>query len=1168
MIRKVRFFLLLLSFFPFLLLGIGWPLPPGDSVYPLGNNWGNFQDYGGGPYFHNGIDAITVGQHNRPVIAVSKGWVKAWLTIEAELHWRLAICDSNLSFTGRAPGWLYAHIDPNRYHKQEGDSVLPGDTIGYLVYWSVSGFDHIHFARISDTGSLWRRGSSQPQNPTWWFIQNPLTIIQPNTDTVRPVFENARTGQLFAFCRNNSSTYFNDLNNLNGDVDIIAKIYDKTGFSTGNPTWDKLAPYKIKYSIRGRYARIPETLSLIFKYGLPPSGSNEIRVVYKDDATCNSRGDYNNRDYYFIVTNTDGDSLIEMSDTTGKWRTQNFPDDYYWVKVIAEDVCGNWRAESILVKTNNNNPIRDVGVTKILSPTGMVDSGTVIIPACSLYNYGGVNENYRVRMKIGNFYNDTARITNHSPETYRYLTFRPWEVKEVGNHPVSCSTELANDMDLTNDKKSDSVKVQRPVIRDVGCQKILAPTGTIDSGSSVIPACSVYNYGNTQESYSVRMKIGDFYDEVTSVFNHLPGTSYYLTFPPITFNYPRGSYFLSCSTQLFSDTNPANDKKVDSLKIIVKDVGTISLLLPSVIDSGCFITPACSVYNFGDQMASYWVRLKIGNFYLDTVWVANHQPGIPLYYTFSMCQMNEIGTHLASCSTELTGDMHPENNKKAFAINVQRGDFPDVGVKVIVAPKGLINLGEEVIPACTVFNYGNTQESYSVRMKIGDFYNEVTSVSNHLPGTSYYLTFPLWLANQSGVYLVSCSTELFSDRHPENDRKSDTALVIKPSMPAGWIKIGDVPLEPDGKKIKSGGAIVVVNETLYLIKGNNTRNLYKYFFYTTPPPDPFAQLTDSLPLGPSGKNVKKGSAMTTDGRYLYIAKGANTKEFYRYDTKREEPIWETLPPIEGERGLKGGTGLAYLNGYIYLLKGSNTKEFYRYHIQEKFWERRRDALGIKGYGDGSSLVAYDDTSIFLLQGKYNNFYRYHPEKDSWYEKSPLPFYHPQLNRKKKAKEGAALAGFSGLGSIFAFKGGNTNEFWKYEPIRDTWIGLETIHLGPERKRVKGGGSLCASGSENFIKIGALKGNNSTSIWGFFIPDPERIASHPGVTPEKPLPPQSLNLSITSSPAPQFPSVKIYNALGFLIGERKSRGLNLPNGIYFLEVKMGNRIKRQKIIFIK
>ncbi|MEO0053389.1 MAG: M23 family metallopeptidase, partial [candidate division WOR-3 bacterium] len=137
-----------------LIITVFWPVPPENQVHPLGNNWGEFQDYGGGAYFHNGIDILTPDTSGVEVRAVAPGWVKAWGTIQAELHYRIAVCDSPLTFTGRAEGWLYAHIDPNRYHKNLGDPVAAGDIIGYLVAWPVdSSFDHIHFARIPDTGA-------------------------------------------------------------------------------------------------------------------------------------------------------------------------------------------------------------------------------------------------------------------------------------------------------------------------------------------------------------------------------------------------------------------------------------------------------------------------------------------------------------------------------------------------------------------------------------------------------------------------------------------------------------------------------------------------------------------------------------------------------------------------------------------------------------------------------------------------------------------------------------------------------------------------------------------------------------------------------------------------------------------------------------------------------
>ena len=330
-------------------LATNWPLVPLDSVHPLGNNWGNYQDYGGGPYFHNGIDVITPDVHGRRVTAVRHGWVKGWGTIDQELHYRLAICDTSSEFTGRAEGWLYAHIDPYRWHRALGDEVQEGDSIGYLVTWPTDAtFDHCHFARISDTGATWMRFP----DVTWWFVQNPLTIIRPNTDRLAPVIENARTSQKFAFCRNNTNNSYLSYDSLVGEVDIIARVYDKTGYSTGQDTWDKLAPYQIDYSIKRHdgLVVVPWTIAVQFSNTLDGS---LVNVVYKADNVCRSRGDYERRAYYYIITNTDGDSIIESTDVNGEWNTGLVGDTTYWVYVRASDVFGNTTLDSMQVRTVN-----------------------------------------------------------------------------------------------------------------------------------------------------------------------------------------------------------------------------------------------------------------------------------------------------------------------------------------------------------------------------------------------------------------------------------------------------------------------------------------------------------------------------------------------------------------------------------------------------------------------------------------------------------------------------------------------------------------------------------------------------------------------------------------------------------------------------------------------
>jgi hypothetical protein len=335
-----------------------WPLSPQNQVHPLGNGWGEYQNYSSppAPYFHPGIDvmALAVGV---PCYAVAHGWVKAWLTTDAQWHWRLAIADSSLAFTDSCNGYLYAHIDSTRPHASVGDEVNPGDQIGYLVPWPVTGFDHTHHARIRDAGSTWGQGGQAD----WTFVENPLNFISPNTDTAKPVIETAVSGSKFAYFLNNSSTTL-QYNNLSGDVDIVARIYDRFGVAIpGHSTWEKINPYKIEYAIHPPGGSSPRTLSFLFGHYLPWNDVNIVNTVFKNNSPCTTRGDYSNRVYYYIVTNTDGDSTLEVQDTSGAWHTKTVANGPYWVVVYASDQNGNTTPDSQLVTVNNPVGVEELG---------------------------------------------------------------------------------------------------------------------------------------------------------------------------------------------------------------------------------------------------------------------------------------------------------------------------------------------------------------------------------------------------------------------------------------------------------------------------------------------------------------------------------------------------------------------------------------------------------------------------------------------------------------------------------------------------------------------------------------------------------------------------------------------------------------------------------------
>ncbi len=385
---------LLIALFPCLLFSTGWPVADIDAARPVGNSWGAIQTfYPDAPYLHPGIDVmgVTVGQ---PVFAVAPGVVKAWVTISAEFHWRLAIADTETSDS--CDGWLYAHIDPTRDHVEVGEIVETGDLIGFVVPWP-GGFDHCHWARIRSAGATWY--------PDWLFIDNPWPELLPKGDTLPPSFTNALENQLFAFRENNSNNYLSSAN-LQGDVDIIARIHDKTGEyweDVPDTGWENLAPYEVFYEIHGERSLGP--IRSFVLDGYLQDISQHVDLFYSYDNVCHSdfSDGYTNRKYFYILTNTDGDSLREPEDYDSCWHTAEFPDGDYWVVVTAKDAAGNSSIDSMQVFLNNGNSYvventDDAFPFEILTPTVIVGRELSVVSRsgniCRIFDVSGRQVEY------------------------------------------------------------------------------------------------------------------------------------------------------------------------------------------------------------------------------------------------------------------------------------------------------------------------------------------------------------------------------------------------------------------------------------------------------------------------------------------------------------------------------------------------------------------------------------------------------------------------------------------------------------------------------------------------------------------------------------------------------------------------------------------------------
>ena len=329
---------------------VPWPFFPFDSMRTVWNHYE--QHMGSSPsstYLHQGLDLITpIGE---PTYSVIDGYVKLVLTIGGASYWRTAISDTQIA--GRSDGWLSAHLIENTIQFDIGDTVQIHDYLGDIIYWSAD-WGHIHFVNISDSGLVWYYNDGE-----WGINFNPSLVLTPYPDVTAPYIDDAFAWSKFAFAVNESSTYLQP-DSLFGEIDIIVKVVDYVGDSEWQQpaytTW-----YTIKSLANGQIIK-PKTLGHILnhKYDFYESGNYQpyAGVIYqRDNILLPSSWMDTNRNFYHNLTNSNGDSLIELSEKALAFDTDNYPDGDYRIIVEVYDEAGNFDIDSMDVKFKNGNPV-------------------------------------------------------------------------------------------------------------------------------------------------------------------------------------------------------------------------------------------------------------------------------------------------------------------------------------------------------------------------------------------------------------------------------------------------------------------------------------------------------------------------------------------------------------------------------------------------------------------------------------------------------------------------------------------------------------------------------------------------------------------------------------------------------------------------------------------
>ena len=152
-----------------------------------------------------------------------------------------------------------------------------------------------------------------------------------------------------------------------------------------------------------------------------------------------------------------------------------------WVKNIAGDHNqANDTASGACEVMHVESP--DAGVTRIVFPTGVLDTGTAVSPIAVVRNFGPTSLSFRAWFRIldeggSAVYSNNYLVSALPSGDSLALQFDEWlRPHAVGSYSTRCSTFVAGDVNTTNDTLGGLFSVVAAA-RDVGALGVIAPTG-------------------------------------------------------------------------------------------------------------------------------------------------------------------------------------------------------------------------------------------------------------------------------------------------------------------------------------------------------------------------------------------------------------------------------------------------------------------------------------------------------------------------------------------------------------------------------------------------------------------------------------------------------------------------------------------------------------------
>jgi|GEM_PF-239078 len=787
----------------------------------------------------------------------------------------------------------------------------------------------------------------------------------------------------------------------------------------------------------------------------------------------------------------------------------------------------------------------DAQTVSIIGPTGTVNQGTVIAPSATVRNNGNTTQTFTVKFVIGAGYADSVTITNLGAGATTTATFANWTAGPLGSLATSCSTRLAGDLVSSNDKVTGTVFVQS---LDAQTVAIVAPTGTVNQGTVIAPSATVRNNGNTTQTFTVKFVIGAGYADSVTIANLGAGATTTATFANWTAG-PLGSLATSCSTRLAGDMNSSNNKATGTVFVQSLDAQTVAIVAPTgTVNQGTVIAPSATVRNNGNTTQTFMVKFVIGAGYADSVTITGLGAGATTTATFANWTAGPLGSLVTSCSTRLAGDMNSSNNKAMGTVFVQSLDAQTVA---IVAPTGTVNQGTVIAPSATVRNNGNTTQTFTVKFVIGAGYADSVTITGLGAGATTTATFANWTAGPLGSLATSCSTRLAGDMNSSNNKATGTVFVqnldaeaVSIVAPSGALDSGTV-VTPEANVRNNGNVSVTFDVQLDIgsaytdtqtVAGLAPGAQQTVTFAPWTARQRSAQPTrcttrlagDVLP----GNDLRTGSVdvRVHDIGAVAIVAPADTvapggvlpqATVRNYGTDREACSFvfmiDAPTPYRQTVNLPAGVPMAdtviefpgwfaavgrFTATCSTLLANDQVRanDVIAAPFVVRFgggpgWSRVADVppgARSKSVRDGGALTfgeentdANDTGYVYAFKGNNTfEFYRYNTLTGEWLTRESIPAYN-RNSRKKGVKKGSSLA-MAADGKVYATKGSSTLDFWVYDPATRRWTQLTDAPLGAKMLKEGVGTAAVRHGGIDYIYL--LKGSATVEFYRYNVRD--------------------------------------------------------------------------------